>query len=160
MTLHQTDYTEADVKSLKARSTKWTHYKQRFKNQEFSEKLIKFIYTSKYFLWRWCFSMSILNQEILTIFRNYVMTTTWGIKTFFSETHTISSKFYTLWELWKNVSFLRVQTTPGVLEAGTGGFLKWNGILKNFAKFSGKYLCQSLFFNKPTGLSLWAFLNF
>ena len=36
MTLHQTDYTEADVKSLKARSTKWTHYKKRFKNQEFS----------------------------------------------------------------------------------------------------------------------------
>ena len=36
MTLNQTYYTEADVKSLKARSTKWTHYKQRFvlKNQE------------------------------------------------------------------------------------------------------------------------------
>ena len=28
------------------------------------------------------------------------------------------------------------------------------GILKNFAKFTGKYLCQSLFFNKVAGLSL------
>ena len=36
MTLNQTYYTEADVKSLKAKSTKWTHYKQHFvlKNQE------------------------------------------------------------------------------------------------------------------------------
>ena len=25
------------------------------------------------------------------------------------------------------------------------------GVLKNFAKFTGKYLCQSLFFNKVTG---------
>ena len=25
-------------------------------------------------------------------------------------------------------------------------------VLKNFAKFTGKYLCQSLFFNKVTGL--------
>ena len=27
-----------------------------------------------------------------------------------------------------------------------------NGILKNLAKFTGKRLCQSLFFNKVTGL--------
>ena len=26
------------------------------------------------------------------------------------------------------------------------------GVLKNFAKFSGKHLCQSLFFNKVAGL--------
>ena len=26
------------------------------------------------------------------------------------------------------------------------------GVLKNFAKFTGKHLCQSLFFNKVTGL--------
>ena len=25
------------------------------------------------------------------------------------------------------------------------------GIIKNFAKFTGKHLCQSLFFNKVTG---------
>ena len=29
-----------------------------------------------------------------------------------------------------------------------------NGILKNFAKFTGKYLCQNLFFNKVAGLRL------
>ena len=28
------------------------------------------------------------------------------------------------------------------------------GVLKNFAKFTGKYLCQSLSFNKVAGLSL------
>ena len=27
------------------------------------------------------------------------------------------------------------------------------GVLKNFAKFTGKHLCRSLFFNKVTGLS-------
>ena len=26
------------------------------------------------------------------------------------------------------------------------------GVLKNFAKFTGKHLCQSLFFNKVAGL--------
>ena len=28
------------------------------------------------------------------------------------------------------------------------------GVLKNFAKFTGKHLCQSLFFNKVAGLRL------
>ena len=28
------------------------------------------------------------------------------------------------------------------------------GILRNFAKFTGKHLCQSLFFNKVAGLSM------
>ena len=27
------------------------------------------------------------------------------------------------------------------------------GVLRNFAKFTGKYLCQSLYFNKVAGLS-------
>ena len=29
------------------------------------------------------------------------------------------------------------------------------GVLRNFAKFTGKYLCKSLFFNKVAGLILW-----
>ena len=29
------------------------------------------------------------------------------------------------------------------------------GILRNFAKFTGKHLCQSLSFNKVAGLGLW-----
>ena len=29
------------------------------------------------------------------------------------------------------------------------------GVLRNFAKFAGKHLCQSLFFNKVAGLRLW-----
>ena len=28
------------------------------------------------------------------------------------------------------------------------------GVFRNFAKFTGKHLCQSLFFNKVAGLSL------
>ena len=38
-------------------------------------------------------------------------------------------------------------------EAATGGSIK-TSVLKNFAKFLGKHLCQSLFFNKVTGLRL------
>ena len=34
------------------------------------------------------------------------------------------------------------------------------GVLKNFAKFTGKHLCQSLFFNKVAGLRLWWLLLF
>ena len=38
-------------------------------------------------------------------------------------------------------------------EGGRGrGVLCKKGILKNFAKFTGKHLCQSLFFNKVAGL--------
>ena len=28
----------------------------------------------------------------------------------------------------------------------------WKGVLRNYAKFTGKYLCQNLFINKVTGL--------
>ena len=28
------------------------------------------------------------------------------------------------------------------------------GVLKNFAKFTGKYLCQNIFFNKVVGIRL------
>ena len=37
-------------------------------------------------------------------------------------------------------------------EAATGGVLSKKGVLNNFAKFIGKHLCQSLFFNKVKGL--------
>ena len=33
------------------------------------------------------------------------------------------------------------------------------GVLRNFAKFAGKHLCQGLFFNKVTGLRLATLLN-
>ena len=36
----------------------------------------------------------------------------------------------------------------GYPEAATGGVLYKKGVLKNFANFTGKHLCQSLFFNK------------
>ena len=36
------------------------------------------------------------------------------------------------------------------------------GVLKNFAKFTGKHLCQSLFFNEVTGFNqqFYEFVNF
>ena len=37
-------------------------------------------------------------------------------------------------------------------EAATGGVLRKKDVLKNFAKLTEKQLCQSLFFNKVTGL--------
>ena len=37
-------------------------------------------------------------------------------------------------------------------EAATGDILLRKGVLRNFAKFTGKHLCQSLFFNKVAGL--------
>ena len=38
-------------------------------------------------------------------------------------------------------------------EAATGVFCK-KGVLRNFAKFIGKHLCQGLFLNKVVGLTL------
>ena len=32
------------------------------------------------------------------------------------------------------------------------GYSVKKGVLRNFAKFAGKHLCQSLFFNKVAGL--------
>ena len=40
------------------------------------------------------------------------------------------------------------------LEAATGGDKK--GFLRNFAKFTGKHLCQSLFFNEVVGIRLFS----
>ena len=37
------------------------------------------------------------------------------------------------------------------LEAVVHRYSVKNGVLRNFAKFTGKYLCHSLFFNKVTG---------
>ena len=43
----------------------------------------------------------------------------------------------------------------GLLEATTGGVFCKKGILRNFAKFTGKHLRQSLFFNKVAGGASW-----
>ena len=36
-------------------------------------------------------------------------------------------------------------------EAATGNVLLKKGVLKNFAKLTGKHLCQNLIFNKVVG---------
>ena len=69
--------------------------------------------------------------------------------------HKISSKFYRHYGSYeKCILRLGVHTTPGGLKADIGGFLKRKGILKNFAKFTGKHPCQGLFFNEFEGLIL------
>ena len=39
-------------------------------------------------------------------------------------------------------------------EAATRGALQEKVVLRNFIKFTGKHLCQSLFFNKVAGLGI------
>ena len=46
----------------------------------------------------------------------------------------------------KRGSFISWDNFPITSEAATGGVLEGIGVLKNFAKFTGKRLCQSLFF--------------
>ena len=50
-------------------------------------------------------------------------------------------------DIWISAVILELQKQP--LE-----MFYEKGVLKNFAKFTGKHLCQSLFFNKVEGLSL------
>ena len=47
---------------------------------------------------------------------------------------------------WKNVTFTKSSTPPWVF------FMFKKGVLKSSVKFTGKHLCQSLFFNKVIGL--------
>ena len=42
----------------------------------------------------------------------------------------------------------------GRTEAATGGVLSEKVFFRNFTKFTGKHLCQNLFFNKVAGLTL------
>ena len=48
-------------------------------------------------------------------------------------------------DIWISAVILELQKQP--LE-----MFYEKGVLKNFAKFTGKHLCQSLFFNKVEGL--------
>ena len=66
----------------------------------------------------------------------------------------------TYYELWRDHGIFfynkgsKVGPKKEILEAvtgGGGGSMK-KGVLRNFLKFTGKHLCQSLFFNKVVGL--------
>ena len=59
-------------------------------------------------------------------------------------------------ELWKNKCGAKYYTQvmlglPNQKSCRQEMFCK-RGVLKNFAKFTGKYLCQELFFNRVAGL--------
>ena len=49
--------------------------------------------------------------------------------------------------LFQTSEIIRAQTRSNRPEV-----LQNKGVLRNFAKFTGKHLCQSLFFNKVAGL--------
>ena len=55
---------------------------------------------------------------------------------------------------WNNVSFLENFGNVLNAEAATGYMFCKKGVFKNFAKFTGKHVSQSLYFNKVAGLSL------
>ena len=49
-------------------------------------------------------------------------------------------------------SFFVRDDLESLSEAATRGVLQKKGVLRNFTKFTGKHLCQSLLFNKVAGL--------
>ena len=55
-------------------------------------------------------------------------------------------------------SYMKLTQLLVVQKQLSGGVLQKGG-LKNFTKFTGKQLCQSLFFNKVAGLRLAILLN-
>ena len=60
--------------------------------------------------------------------------------------HTFWSKFSsTIWRRWR---YLIYSSLPIDRSSHQG----YSGVLRNFAKFVGNHLCQSLFFNKVAGL--------
>ena len=76
-----------------------------------------------------------------------------------------TKSFASLWgpKLWKNlldeqqkaleVSFLKISQI--ISRSSRPEVFCKKGIPRNFGKFTGKHLCQSLFFNKVTGLQLY-----
>ena len=50
-------------------------------------------------------------------------------------------------------SFLRFSRGIGNGRSSRPDVFCQKGVLRNFAKFTGKHLCQSLFFNKVAGLA-------
>ena len=66
----------------------------------------------------------------------------------------ISPKISKLYPILFSVSFSS-QSFSGILvnkHRVSEAVVRRKGVLRNFAKFTGKHLCQSLFFNKAAGL--------
>ena len=49
-------------------------------------------------------------------------------------------------------TFINMHINVNVIEADIRGVLQKKDALKSFAKFAGKHLCKSLFFDKAAGL--------
>ena len=86
-------------------------------------------------------------------------------KLFFPEIFTKIIWFSTypmkLWrEIWENPTCGSTEKSKSFRSSHQRSSMK-KGVLRNFAKFTGKYLCQSLFFNKVAGLRYGCFpVNF
>ena len=61
---------------------------------------------------------------------------------------TVEARLEKKWKEYFGGQMLNLQKQPPEV------FCK-NDVLRNFAKFTGKHLCQSLFFNKVAGLQLY-----
>ena len=68
------------------------------------------------------------------------------------KTQGVSRKIYVIkyTKIWQKI-FAKKSSAGQSAEVTTGGFL-YKGVLRNFAKFIRKHLCQSLLFNKLAGL--------
>ena len=62
---------------------------------------------------------------------------------------------------FQDALFLEVEGTNQwkVIRSRSPEVFRKKGALRNFAKFTGKHLCQSLFFNTVAGLSLYFLQN-
>ena len=64
-----------------------------------------------------------------------------------------------LWNTWILLSNLMTQINLLLLYKQPSEVFCKKGVIRNFAKFTGKHLCQSLFFNKFAGSSLQLYWN-
>ena len=76
-----------------------------------------------------------------------------SINDFFSKGHQTRSVHLFFWRTFFHpVSFEGHVTNAKLYRSSCPDVFREKGILRNFTKFTGKHLCQSLYFNKVTGL--------
>ena len=96
-----------------------------------------------------------------------VLNTTWSCLTFFPLASLSSRGINLLFFLSvlpvPQARFLILMTVQSSLSNHRSSHQRCfmeKGVLRNSAKFTGKHLCQSFFFNKGTGVFLWILRNF
>ena len=75
---------------------------------------------------------------------------------YFRETLNIINPASLSWgngNLWYHIC-RGLKPNYGIVRSSHQRYFTWKSVLRNFAKFTGKHLCQSPFFNKVAGLRL------